>query len=160
MYTQQDLNAINQQLKKRLLLLMIPIVLLLAPFLSGIILHLNRQTQFQWLTYVSGVLLGIVLLFCDGLFISPLRAYRRHLKNMLFGRTREMTCYFKSIDETVCIRDNVAYYPMIASENDLGDEEDDRLFYLDTLIPLPELSVGDKINITSHDKSIANIKRL
>jgi hypothetical protein len=160
MYTHNDLVSITSQIKKRVSLALVPAAALLALFVYGLVMHLNRNTSFQWLSYLSLLLAGLWIVFCDGMMIAPLRAYRRHIKDMLFGRTRELTGLFKSIDNTVCVRENISFYPVIVSEGDIEDEEADRLFYYDTQKPLCDLAAGDKVSVQSHDKRIISIMRV
>ncbi len=157
MYTENELHSIEQKLKKRAILIIIPGVVLTGLFVYAFIQHMNRNDSLVWLGYLSAALLAFMLIFCDGLFVAPLRAYKRLLKDVLYGRTRELKGYFKSLDATPCMRDNVSFYPLIVSENDLNNEEDDRLFYLDTLKPCPQLNPGDAMTVVSNDKRIANI---
>jgi len=157
MYTETDLKSIQSQLKKRSLALLAPVAVLLALFIYAYTLHLHRNESLAWLCYLSLLLLALLVIFCDSLFLSPLRAYKRHLKDALYGRTRELKGLFKSLDSTPCLRDNVAFYPLIISEGDLNNEEDDRLFYFDATKPFPLLSVGTGVTVISNDKRVSNL---
>lgn len=157
MYTETDLNSIQTQLKKRSIALLIPVAILLVLFIYAVTQHMHRNESLAWLAYASLFLLTVLVIFCDSFFLSPLRAYKHHIKDALYGRTRELKGFFKSIDSTPCLRDNVAFYPLILSEGDLNNEEDDRLFYFDAQKPFPPISVGDSITIISNDKRVAKI---
>lgn len=159
MYTQDDYVSITGQIKKRAFALGILTAALCGLFIFGFVMHLNRVESWQWISYVSLLLAAALCLFCDGMLIAPLRAYRRHLKDVLFGRTREMTGRFKAIDSTPCLREGVMFYPVLLSQGDLENEEDDRLFYFDVQKPFPDFAAGDEVAVASHDRRIAHIRR-
>lgn len=150
MYQQNDLTLITRQIRRRLYILLIPCALLLA----GIVVSVLPGIRLEWLTIVLTITLGAVLIFCDGLFIAPLRAYRRHLDSALHGRTRQLEGIFKSVETVSCLKDGVTFYPMIVSAGDPDDEEDDRLFYFDAEKAFPPLKAGDRISLTYHDKAV------
>ena len=157
MYQESDYTEIREQIRRRSLILLFFVVLLLVPAIVGIVAHFGRNTSLHWLTYASLLLLGTLLLFVDGMFIMPLRAYKRHLHTALYGRTATLSGQFKTLDHTVCVRDNVSFYPLIANVGDLSSEEDDRLFYIDVLKPRPTFEPGDPVTIVSYDKNITSI---
>lgn len=159
MYTQHDLEQLNARIRKRWILLMIPVLILLAATIFSIVMHFNRETSYHWIAYLSLSLIACLILFVDGMCIAPLRAYRRHINSILHGRTHLAKGFFKSIDQTKCMRDNVCFYPMLISVDKLDNEEDDRLFYFDVQMPFPALAVGDAVTITAHDKNVGQIER-
>ena len=157
MYHESDYETIKAQIKRRSLLMLSVCFLLLIPAVIGIIAHFNRNESLTWMTYLFLLMMGVFILFADGLFVSPLRAYKRHLNNVLHGLTATLHGRFKTLDKTVCIRDNVAFYPLIINVGDMHNEEDDRLFYFDILKPFPPLSEGEAVVVISHDKGVADI---
>ena len=150
MYTENDLFAIERQLRRRVCGLVIPSVLLLA----GIVISVLPGVRLQWLTVTLTLLLGVTIIFGYGMFLSPITAYRQHLKNALYGRRHPIDVRFKYLKQDPCLRDGVTFYPMMVSEGDINDEEDDRLFYYDIQKPLPQLEPGTPLHIVYHDKSI------
>ncbi len=148
MYTEQDYLDICGQVKRRLALLAIPAALLLA----GVIL--SFVFRIKWLTTALSLVLGTGLIFCYGLLVSPVTAYRRHLDEVLHGRVRTTTGAFKEMEETVVMREGVKYYPLLISVGDMDDPEDDRLFYYDANLPRPDWKQGDMLTVTAHDKSL------
>ena len=157
MYCETDLQSIQMRIKKRRILILVPVLVLLILFVFIFVQHLNRNDSLLWLANVAALLIAAILIFCNGMFMAPLRAYRRFLKDALHGRTRELKGVFKSLDSTPCMRDNVAFYSLIISEGDLSNEEDERLFYFDVLKPFPNLAVGDAVTVVSTDKRVADI---
>ncbi|MBQ7656714.1 MAG: hypothetical protein IJS41_09435 [Clostridia bacterium] len=148
MYTEQDYSDICAQIKQRRLALAIPMAMLLASVIVSFVFRI------KWLTTALSLLLGAALVFCQGMLISPLTAYRRHLDEVLHGRTRTTTGAFKEMEEVAVMRDGVKYYPMMLSVGNMDDPEDDRLFYYDANLPRPDWKNGDMLTVTAHDKSL------
>lgn len=148
MYTEQDYADIQAQIKQRRMIMVIPGVLLLAGVIVSFVFRV------KWLTTALSLLLGVGWIFFHGLLISPLTAYRRHLDEVLHGRTRTTTGAFKEMEETTVDRDGVKYYPMMLNVGSMDDPEDDRLFYYDANLPRPDWKTGDMLTVTAHDKSL------
>ncbi len=155
MYKTNDWEENNRQLKRRLLALLIP----LALFLAGIVVSLLPDVRLQWLTILLTILGGAMVIFCYGMFLSPVLSYSRHLKNVLEGRKRETTGRLTEVGSQSCFREGVEYYPMTVNVGEKGDEADDRLFYYDVHKGMPPFEPGDLITIVSHDKAVADIRR-
>ena len=155
MYKTNDWEENNRQLKRRLLALLIP----LALFLAGIVVSLLPDVRLQWLTISLTILGGAMVIFCYGMFLSPVLSYSRHLKNVLEGRKRETTGRLTEVGSQSCFREGVEYYPMTVNVGEKGDEADDRLFYYDVHKGMPPFEPGDLITIVSHDKAVADIRR-
>lgn len=147
-YTEQDYADICAQEKQRKLLLIIPSAVLLAGIIVTFVFRI------KWLTVGLSLVLGAGLIFCYGLLISPVTAYRKHLHNVLHGRTRQTTGAFKEMEEVAVDRDGVKYYPMMLSVGNMDDPEDDRLFYYDANLPRPDWKTGDMLTVTAHDKAL------
>lgn len=153
MYTEQDFRDIQAQIKKRLLLLAIPTALLLAGIVVSLVFRI------QALTIVLTAVLGCMWIFCYGLLLAPLRAYERHLDDVLHGITRTTTGAFKEMEEQVVDRDGVKYYPMMLNVGSMEDEADDRLFYYDANLPRPDWKPGEMLTVTAHDKALGAWER-
>lgn len=153
MYTEQDYADICAQLKRRWLALGIPAGLLLGLVIVSFIIRI------KWLTMTLSVLLGASCIFCYGLLLSPIVAYRRHLDEVLHGRVRNTTGAFKDMETQAVMRDGVKYYPMMLSVGDMENPEDDRLFYYDANLPRPDWKIGDMLTVTAHDKSLGAWER-
>ncbi len=150
LYTQNDYDKINQQIKKRLFLFLIPVLILTGLVVYSFILRI------KWLTMGLTILLGAMIIFVHGMYIGPLTSYKKHLSNALMGRTRTTTGAFKEMDEKEVVREGVRYFPMLITVGDISSPEDDRLFYYDASLPRPSFKVGEMMTITSHDKYVAN----
>lgn len=148
MYTEKDYTDIRAQLRRRLLIFALP---LLAAMIGLIVAACFR---IQWLVIGGTLLVGAVSIFCYGLFLQPVRAYSRHLNNVLHGRVRKLTGAFKEMEEGTVIRDGVHYYPMLLNVGNMDSPEDDRLFYYDANLSRPDWKVGEMLTVTSHDKAV------
>ena len=148
MYTEADFQEITQQKNKRMLLFFIPAALLLAGVVVSFIFRV------KYLTMGLTVLLGAYAIFFWEMSIAPLIAYQRHIDTALRGRTRSLTGAFKEIETTDVVREGVRYFPMLLNVGDMNDPEDDRLFYYDRNLPVPDWKTGDKLTVTAHDKAM------
>lgn len=148
MYCEKDLADIRRQSRKRILLLSVPSALLMAAVTA---LFLARRQTFTVLVFT---LLCFMLIFAWSLFISPLTHYARFLSSVLYGKNRDTEGYFLSFSQEVSVRDGVRFVPFYINIKGNGNPEDDRLFYWDENLPLPGWKPGEKISVTSQDKSV------
>ena len=153
MYTEQDFSDIRAQLNKRLLFTAIPTVIQLAAIIVSFVFRVKL------LTMALTLILGAGLIFVYSMLIYPVYAYKRHLNNVLHGKTRTLTGAFKEMEEGDVIREGVHYYPMLVNVGDMQSPEDDRLFYFDANLPRPDWQVGEKLTIISHDKAVGAWER-
>lgn len=152
MYTQQDLDELLAQRKRRWLMLAIPEIAMLA----GVVVSL--VVRIEWLTTLLTCLMGALLIFCYDLLLKPLRCYEKHLRGVLEGRTRTLEGTFKRMETEDSLVEGVNYRGMIVSAGDPKDEEDDRLFYYDLQKPLPQLTEGERVRVVYHDREIASLE--
>ena len=153
MYTQSDLEEISAQLRRRIGLWTLPQLPLMAALIYTLII------RHQVLTTAVSVLMGWIAIFAAGISIAPVAAYRKFLRGLLIGRKRELSGIFKGFDQDTVMRDKVRYVPLMLNVGDIDEPKDDRLFYWDTNIPLPDWQLGDKLWISSHDKSVADWRK-
>ncbi len=154
MYTEQDYRDICAQANRRWAALLIPSALVLA---GVVVSFIFRQ---KIVTMALSALLGMGFIFCYGLLIAPVTAYRRHLDEVLHGRVRQTTGAFKEMEEQSVLREGVRYYPMMINVGKMEEPEDDRLFYYDANLPRPDWQAGDMLTVTAHDKALGDWKKL
>ena len=154
MYTEKDLQDISAQLTKRRCAVWVPAAVLGAAVVVCFVLRI------EWLTNVLALLLGAGLIFGLGIWVRPVSMYRKHLNNVLHGRTRELTGQFKEMENETVVRDGVKYYPMTLTVGDPEKPVDDRLFYYDANLPRPDWQAGETLTVTSHDKELGNWVRV
>jgi len=148
LYTEQDYTEIRSQIRRRSLALGVPAVVMLAGVIVSFVFRI------KWLTMGLSVLLGAFCIFGYGMLLYPVRAYGRHLDEVLHGRVRSTTGAFKEMEEQAVLREGVRYYPMMISVGDMENPEDDRLFYYDANLPRPDWKVGEMLTVTAHDKAL------
>lgn len=154
MYTEQDLLDNRSQMKRRLLLLAIPVLLCIIGIVITFIVR-TKDFSMEWLTILLTIVGGVIVLFCYSMFIGPVRAYGKHIQNMLSGRKREAEGYLISFDRDTVWRDGVEYHPLMVNIGERNDEEDNRLFYYDANRPLPAFDLGDRVHVVAHDKAVS-----
>lgn len=154
MYTEQDYRDLCAQVNRRWAALLAASALLLA---GVVISFVFRQ---KYLTMALTAVLGCLFVFCYGLFLAPVIAYRRHLDEVLHGRVRSTTGVFKEMEEQSVIREGVRYYPLLINVGRMEEPEDDRLFYYDARLPRPDWRVGEWLTVTAHDKTMGAWERL
>lgn len=159
MYSEKDWKEINDLLKKRLWITLVPGCILLAVavwiFVYG---QLNRSETLWMLTSFLSILGGGYLLFFFGVYVRPALVYRRNLRYLLTGRKRTTTGIFKEFSEDVCDREGMEVYAMLINVGQRNDPEDDRLFYYDAYKPLPEMPLGSRVTVQSNDKLVSSME--
>lgn len=154
MYTENDLQSVRNQRKRRWIILLIPIALLAAVLVASLVMRI------EWLTTGTTLLAGVLLIAGYDLFIKPLSDYARHVDNMLHGRRREIDLPFADISGDISLVDGVRYYAMTATDYDEKGKPYDRLFYFDAEKPFPGFQAGEMLHIVFHDKEIASVTRV
>lgn len=153
MYTENSLQDINRQFTRRVAAFSVPAVLLLAAIVMSLVYRKELATELLFIA------LGALAIFAWGMFLSPVHAYRKHVKSLLRGRNRDNTGVFKGFDAQHVDKDGVQFVPFLINVGRTQDERDDRLFYFDANLPLPAWQEGDLITITSQDKAVVSWER-
>ena len=149
MYTEKSYQENRQQLKHRLLCIGLPVLVLFVLMLVSFFVRWPEAV-----TVILSIAAFGLAIFCYSMFISPLRAYGKHIHHALNGRTREITGSFLEMEETTVWRDGVQFYPFMISVGDKKEEENHRLFYMDANFPRPEWKEDDVLLITSFDNRV------
>jgi len=138
LFSAQDQAAIRAQLKKRLILVLIPVLALLG---AAIYFAIQRN---EVATDVLTIVSLSALIFCYDLFLKPLRCYQRHLDNVISGRRRAVDLPFLAISDDISLVDGVPYRAMTCTDLDAKGRPYDRLFYFDAEKPFPAIAAGGK----------------
>jgi len=149
MYTNEILQDIRKQLHNRLLSFGLPVLALFVLILVSFFVRWPEAV-----TVILTVVACSAAVFCYGMLISPLRAYRKHIEHALSGRTRQNTGAFLHMEEEAVWRDGVQFYPFMISVGDKKEEENHRLFYMDANFPRPEWKEDDVLTLTSYDNRV------
>lgn len=153
MYQESDLIAIKRQLNRRILLWLIPEVLLLGLVVYSFIIRV------EWLTSLLFALLFMVILFSITMTLLPLRRYLHFLNNALHGRNRTDTAAFDTIEPETVVREGVRCHPITMRADTLKEELDERSYYWDANLPLPDWQQGEYITLRSHEKMVTGWER-
>ncbi len=151
LYQEEEITTVTQQLKKRWGLMCLPCVLLLALVVYAVCV------RNEMLANIATIGLGAVLIAGYDLALKPLYCYRRHLRNVLHGRVREVELPFVALSEDVNIVDGVTCRALTCTDYDAKGRPYDRLFYLDALKALPDIQQGDMVRVVHHDLTISDI---
>ncbi len=152
-YTEQDYTLIRQQIATRWRFIAIPCVILL------IVLVWSLTVRIEWITSVCTAVIGVILIAAYDLAVKPLVCYKRHLNNVLHGKTREVTLPFVALSEDVNLVDGVNCRALTCLDYDGKGRPYDRLFYFDCLKELPDFQEGEMLRIVHHDLIVADVQR-
>ncbi len=163
MYTQQELDQVKAQIRRRWLLLAAPLALCLAVIVWGFV---RRAALFE-VSYdadtarvervITVALAAFGLIFIAGwdLLIKPLRSYARHMDDMLNGITHQVECDFRSFEPDTSTVEGVVFRTMNVVCTDDAGKPYDRIFYYDAEKPLPGWQEGQHLRVTFHDRQVA-----
>lgn len=154
LFSEADQAAVRAQLKKRLILVLIPVIALLG---GAIYFAFQRN---EVVTDVLTIVALSVLIFCYDLFLKPIRCYQRHLANVVSGRRRAVDLPFLAISDDISLVDGVAYRAMTCSDLDTKGRPYDRLFYFDAEKPFPEISAGETVRVVHHELDVSDVVRV
>ena len=149
-----DEAAIRAQLKKRLILVLIPVLVLLG---AAIYFAIQRN---EVATDVLTIVSLSVLIFCYDLFLKPLRCYQRHLDNVISGRRRAVDLPFLAISDDISLVDGVPYRAMTCTDLDAKGRPYDRLFYFDAEKPFPAIAAGETVRVVHHELDVSDVVRV
>ena len=154
MYQEAELTALRGEIRKRALLVLIPAVILAA----GVAVAVSRRNEIA--ADVLTLLAGGMLIFCWGMFLSPLRSYEKHLNQMLHGRLHQIEGTWTGMEEEVSQVDGVAFHAVTIACVDEKGKPYDRLLYFDAEKERPAILRGQPVRITYSDRQIAAIELL
>lgn len=148
LYTENDLASLRAQIRRRIKIMLIPCVLLLA---SGIFFFIVRV---EFAASASFVLLAFILIFTLEFLCRPLRCYAKHIDAALHGRTHEISVIYQNTETQPSVVDGVSFLSMIF----LGEPDKhgirETMFYWDQELPLPDFKPDDKVMLKYYDKNI------
>lgn len=149
MYTSQSYQDNRTQLRSRMLAVGLPAFIFFVLMIVSFALRWAEAV-----TVIFSIITFSLIIFGYSMFVSPVRAYGKHIEHALNGRTRQLTGIFLSMEEETVWRDGVSFYPFTVSVGDKKEEENHRLFYMDANLPRPDWKEDDEITITSYDNRV------
>jgi len=160
LYSQAERDVIISKVKKRSALVWIPTAALLALSIASFVwFRLQHNTDDWFVTALLTILAGGYYIFFYGVYLGPLRKYKKHLDYMLDGRKRETVGTLTEISDTIMDKDGIDCYSVTLNIGDHNDPEDDRLFYLDAYKTLDGFKINDPVCIESNDRMIASVTK-
>ncbi|WP_102410329.1 hypothetical protein [Beduinella massiliensis] len=153
LYGQEDFASNQRQLRRewvRLAILSLPLLLLL-------IFSLVRRMEMA--TILVTIVWGALAIFLGSLKLGPVYAYRRYLREVTSGLSRETQGVVVSYAEDLTFKEGVQFHVLTVNVGQTGDEEDDRIFYFDHYKPQPGLTPGERVNVTSHSNFVIGLSR-
>ena len=151
LYRQEDFIALQSQLKKRLILLLIGCVLLLAVAIWSL------SARMEWLTMASFILLGAAAIFVLELLCRPISQYKKLVHSALHGRSHTETLEFARVEPDLSLVDGVSCRSLVFLGEPDKHGERERMYYWDEHLPLPALKEGEAISIRYTGKTIIGI---
>ena len=148
LYSEQDLQKIQGQLNKRLLLLGVFSTILLAVVVYSFVIRVELMTT------ISVILMGMVIIFVLDLFCKPLWQYRRLIQNALHGRSHTESFVYDHLENEISQVDGVTCRSMVflGTPDKHGTRE--QMYYWDAELALPGFQQGDQVTLRYTDKNI------
>lgn len=137
-------------MKRRLFFCLLPVMVLLVGLIVSFIYRI------EWLSMLLLILAGALLIFLWDTSLSPVRSYRKFLRDLLIGRKRDYSGEFRGFESLDIIREGVHCRPFMLNVGDIKQEKDDRLLYWDTHHPLPQWEEGTQLWVSTFDKSVCD----
>lgn len=162
-YSEAEITELSARIKRRGILTCVLASPFLAAFIYFFVMHLQITIKepgpipddtLKILAIASCILFAFVLIFGFSFFVNPLKAYRKHIRNSLHGRSHDMTYTFKCTEPEESLIDHVNFRSVVF------DGEPDRhgvtahMFYWDALKEIPDFSEGETVTIRYYDRFI------
>lgn len=156
MYTQADREEAGRLLRRRWMIVAFPCAVLFAAGIALFVVCQLNRIEWGWIvTAAATIAAGGALIFFDGVYIRPMRLYKKHVGFMLDGRMRETSGILQEVSQEVCDKDGIDSYSLIVNVGARNDPEDERLFYFDAQKGRPSMPVGTRVLVKSNDKMIS-----
>lgn len=148
-YKAEDLAQLNKQLKRRILLWLIPEILMLGAVVYSLVIRK------EWLTSACSAVLVFLVIFSVQMHFMPIKRYIRFIETALNGRIKKTVGVVQSLSNTPDEQDGVFFKRLVVTVGDPADGKDDRLLLFDANLPWPsDWKIGDKLKFLSHEKAI------
>lgn len=160
LHGEQQRQANGKKIKRWLLLFgalaVIAAVLIMLSFVYRDATHMHNvnETKSQALTIGITLFFGAFIIFFWGMKLTPHLHYRRYLREVYQGLSREVEGQVVAFEESVVFRDGLFFYPMVINVGDLKNAEDERLLYWDARLPRPNTQLGTRVRLKAHGNDI------
>lgn len=147
MYREAELNSVGKQLKR---------ILLLAGGVLFIFLTAAFSFMTRWPSWIGTIFLLFGVVFCVflwGIYGTPVLAYYRFVRDIVTGRSREVSGKVLRVEKEPVYKDNkLLYYEVIIEEDKV-----ERLLLLDANRETPPLMINTAYTFRVHENFIVDI---
>ena len=159
LYTQADRTQATRERTLRRWVVLVPTAILLALAIAvfgWFRLHKNAD-GWVW-SGLCTVLGGAFFIFFYEVYLKPVSQYKKHVDYMLDGRMHETVGILTHIAAEAQDKDGMDCYAITLNIGQTANPEDDRLFYIDALKGIPDVSIGTRVAVQCNDRMIASIQ--
>lgn len=165
-HSDADRQKLRQRIHRALglfgLLMLIAAAAVVAALIWRNPTQMNNPNEMPSQIIVTAVTLvfGAMIIFLWGMKMTPLLSYRKYLKEISSGLTRDVEGTIVSFDADTTFRDGVSFYALIVNIGDLQEPEDERLLYWDAQLPKPaDIAPGDHVRFHAHGNDIIGYEK-
>ncbi|MDR0397531.1 MAG: hypothetical protein LBH66_09570 [Oscillospiraceae bacterium] len=154
-YTAADEEALSRQLRRSWIAAWVYAAILAAAMIPTLVLRL------QWATILVTVALGGLGIFLWGMKITPALSYRKHLREIHSGLSRDVEGWLERVDNShLTFREGIDCYAFVVNVGDSArpDPKHERLLYWDAQKPFPDWRVGDTLRATAHGNDVITLQ--
>jgi hypothetical protein len=144
LYSRQDLQENAGQLRRVLAWLGL-LSLVFAAALGA-----TLWARVYWLTVLTTLIWGGLLIFLWEMKVSPVLAYRRYLRELFAGLRRRAEGKVVSFSPEGTYKEGGFFSALIINSDSKMDAEGERLFYVDRCKTRPALEPGDFVRVTAY----------
>lgn len=149
MYSNDDLLSTKSQIIKYVII----VIGIFALFLAAAIIAKQSDNTLATAILVIGVCIDI---FIWGMYLSPVIAYYRYVKDIITGRSRVITGIVKEVGKEPVYKDNKLFYYEVLIEED----EIERVLLLDEQKEWPEIFAGKNYEFKIYENYVIGIEEL
>lgn len=146
MYSMDDLLSVKSQIKKYLII----VIGIFVVFLAAAIITKDSNNILSTAILVIGVCIDV---FIWGMYVSPVIAYYRYVRDIITGRSRVITGIVKKVGKEPVYKDNKLFYYEVVIEED----EVERVLLLDDQKKWPEIFTGKVYEFKMYENYVINI---
>ncbi len=152
MYKEQDIMENRQRMKRETILLLCLFLPLAA---AAVVLFLRRM---KYPSILCAVAAFFILIFLDGMRISPLRAYSRYLKELFEGTSHKTNGFLLSYGEEEVLTDGVVFHELFINIYRDKAEDGVRRFLLDAAKEWPRYPEDTIVTVESHGTYVLSLR--
>jgi len=141
-----DLLSVKSQIKKYLII----VIGIFVVFLAAAIITKDSNNILSTAILVIGVCIDV---FIWGMYVSPVIAYYRYVRDIITGRSRVITGIVKKVGKEPVYKDNKLFYYEVVIEED----EVERVLLLDDQKKWPEIFTGKVYEFKMYENYVINI---